>query len=170
MAAAPAGKTDARELLITRVFDAPRDAVFRAWSDAAALQRWYAPQGCSISVRRLEFRPGGAYLTCIRTPDGMECWCAGVYRDIVRPERLVFTMHMADEKGAFVEPSKSHLAQFPGWPAEMTVTVTLAEAKGRTTLTLHQTVSEELAKKTGAYPSWLSMFDRLEKDLQESTS
>jgi uncharacterized protein YndB with AHSA1/START domain len=163
--AAPAGKTAAKEVLITRVFNAPRDLVFRAWSESESLKRWYAPQGCSITACTVDFRPGGRFLTCIRTPDGMDCWCAGVYREIVRPERIVCSMHMADEGGNFVEPAKSHLAQYPDWPREMVLTLTFEDLGAKTKLTLHQTVSEELAKRTGAYPSWLSMFDRLDREL-----
>ncbi len=163
--AAPAGKAAAKEIRITRDFDAPRDVVFKAWSEAESLKRWYAPQGCAVTEARVEFRVGGRYLTCIRTPDGMECWCAGVYREIVRPARIVSTMHLADDQGNLVEPAKSHLAQFPDWPREMVLTLAFEDLGGRTRLTLHQTVSEELAKRTGAYPSWFSMFERLDQDL-----
>lgn len=164
--AASAGKSTDKEVLFTRVFDAPREIVFRAWSEAESLKRWYAPQGCSLTACTLDFKVGGRYRSCIRTPDGMECWCAGVYKDIVRPERIVQTMHMADERGNFVEPAQSHLAQYPDWPREMVLTLTFEDLGGKKTkLTLHQTVSEALAKETGAYPSWLSMFEKLDRDL-----
>ena len=162
---APAGNAAAKEVLITRVFDAPRETVFRAWTEAESLKRWYAPQGCSLSACTLDFRVGGRYLTCIRTPDGMECWCAGVYKDIVRPERIVSTMHLSDERGKLLEPAKSHLTAYPDWPREMVLTLTFEDLGGKTKVTLHQTVSEELAKKTGAYPSWFSMFEKLDRDL-----
>lgn len=166
--AAPAGKTAAKDVRITRVFDAPRDLVFRAWVDPVHLLRWYAPDGCLLTACSLDVRPGGSYHTCIRTPDGTECWCKGVYQEVVRPERLVFTMHLSDATGAFVEPAQTHLASFPDWPREMTVTVTFEDLSGKTKLTLHQTVQEELARRTGAYPSWLQMFDRLAGELAKS--
>jgi len=163
--AAPAGKSIAKEVLITRVFEAPLETVFRAWSEAESLKRWYAPKGCTVQACTVDFRVGGRYLTCIAAP-GMECWCAGVYKEIVRPERIVSTMHLADEQGNYLEPAKSHLAKYPDWPGEMVLTLTF-EALGpkKTRMTLHQTVSEELAKQTGAYPSWLSMFEKLDQDL-----
>lgn len=164
--AAPAGKAAAKDILITRVFDAPRDAVFHAWTESESLKRWYAPKGCEVTACTLDFRVGGRFLTCIRAPDGMECWCAGVYKEIVRPERVVNTLHLSDEKGTLLEPAQTHLAQYPDWPRETVLTLTFEElGPTKTKLTLHQTVSEELAKKTGAYPSWFSMFEKLDQDL-----
>lgn len=158
---APAGNAAAKEVVIVRVFDAPRELVYRAWSDAEHLLRWYAPDGCTLSYCKVDVRRGGALHSCIRTPDGTECWCSGVYKEVMPPERLVFTLHLSDARGGFVEPKDSHLGGFPEWPRETTVTVTFENLSGKTKLTLHQTVQEEVARRTGAYPSWLQMFDRL---------
>lgn len=150
---------------IVREFDAPRELVFNAWSSAAHLERWYAPQGCSIKFHRYEFEPGGKHWSCITTPDGHECWCIGSFLDVVAPQRIVFTMIAADAQGNAVEPAD--LGMDPEWPRETTVTVTFDDLGGRTRLTLDQTVSESLAKRTGAHPSWLSMFDNLATLLAE---
>jgi uncharacterized protein YndB with AHSA1/START domain len=152
-----------RQVFITRVFDAPRDLVFKAWTDPEHLVRWYAPRGCAIHFSRIDLRPGGAFHSCIRTPDGHDCWCTGVYREIAAPERLVFTMVAADADGNPVEPAE--VGMDPDWPRETTVTVTFAELGRKTELTLRQTVSEALAKRTGAHPSWIEMLDRLAEDL-----
>ena len=151
------------EVLITRTFDAPRELVFRAWTDPALLAAWYAPHGCSIAFRQLDVRAGGAFHSVIRTPDGKDCWCRGIYAELVEPERIVYTMAVADADGNLITPVEAGMD--PEWPRETTVTVTFAEQDGRTTLTLHQTVSETIAKRTGAYPSWLQMLDRLEEQL-----
>jgi uncharacterized protein YndB with AHSA1/START domain len=148
-----------REVLITRLFDAPRELVFDAWTDPKQLARWYAPRGCEIEFRSIDPRPGGAFHSCIRTPDGHECWCRGVYRTINRPVQIVLTMVVSNEKGESVAPVAAGMD--PEWPSETVVTVTLVEKQGRTMLTLHQTVSESLAKRTGAHPGWLEMLDRL---------
>lgn len=158
---AAAGVAD-REVLITRVFDAPRDLVFRAWTDPAHLKRWFAPTGCTVQFARLDIRPSGAFHSCIRSPAG-DCWCSGVYREIVAPERIVFTMAVADKNGHLIEPAAAGMD--PDWPRETLVTVIFAERAGKTTVTLRQTVSEALAKRTGAHPSWLSMLDRLAEGL-----
>lgn len=151
------------EVLITRVFHAPRALVFKAWSDTAHLLRWFAPNGCSIEYRQFEFRSGGKYLSCIHTPNGHQCWCAGDYREVVAPERIVMTMAVADASGNRVAPTA--VGMDAEWPEETVLTVTFTEQDGKTTMTLRQTVSEALAKRTGAHPSWLQMFDRLAEEL-----
>jgi uncharacterized protein YndB with AHSA1/START domain len=152
------------EVLITRIFDAPREAVFDAWTDREQLMRWYAPPGCQISFRTLDLRPGGAFHSCILTPDGHECWCKGVYLEIARPERIVYTMVIANERGDSIGPTDAGMD--PAWPRETVLTVTFAEQEGKTKLTLRQTVDESLAKRTGAQPSWLLMLDRLADELR----
>ena len=154
------------EVFISRTFDVPRELVFQAWSDASHLEQWYAPPGCSIHFRKLDFRVGGSFHSCIRIPNGHECWCTGEYLEIVAPERIVFTMAVADAEGNFADPVK--MGMDPEWPAQTVVTVTLTEELGKTKLVLHQTVRESLARKTGAYPSWLQMLDRLATELAAS--
>ncbi len=113
---------------------------------------------------QLDPRPGGGYHSCIHNPSFGDCWCTGVYQEVVAPERLVFTSLMANEKGEAVSSVQAgHDAQ---WPDETTTTVTFEEEPGgKTKVTLHQTVSETLAKQTGAYPSWLQMLDRLDAEV-----
>ena len=151
------------DVLITRTFDAPRELVFRAWTDPEQLAQWYAPHGCTIAFRTLDVREGGAFHSVIHTPDGKDCWCRGVYAELVTPQRIVYTMAVADAEGNPISPIAAGMD--PEWPHETTVTVTFAEHDGKTTLTLHQTVSESLAKRTGAQPSWLQMLDRLDEQL-----
>jgi len=165
----PLNSTDTPpQVLITRTFDAPRDRVFQAFSTVESLHRWYAPHGCGIHFRTFEFRTGGTIHSCITIPDGKECWCLGTYLEIQKPERIVYTMAMCDKDGALTNPRD--LGMDPEWPAQTTVTLTFTEVAGKTQLTLHQTVSESLAKRTGAHPSWLQMFDKLADDLKSSKS
>ncbi|WP_406695071.1 SRPBCC domain-containing protein [Singulisphaera sp. Ch08] len=152
-----------REVLITRVFDAPRELVFRAWTDPEHLTRWFAPTGCTTQFREFDLRPGGVFHSCVRSPEGHECWCKGVYREIAKPERIVYTVAISDANGNLVGPAE--VGMDPDWPRETIVTVTFAELAGKTQLSLHQTVLESLAKRTGAHPSWLEMLDHLALDL-----
>ena len=154
---------DEKDVFITRVFDAPRELVFQAWTDPRHLEQWYAPHGCSTHFRKLEFRVGGSYHSCIRIPSGHECWCRGDYLEIVPPERIVFTMAVADAEGNLADPAQ--MGMDTDWPPQTVVTVTFTEQNGQTEMTLHQTVRESLARKTGAYPSWLQMLDRLAAEL-----
>jgi uncharacterized protein YndB with AHSA1/START domain len=158
-------ETVSDQVVISRVFDAGRELVFRAWTQPELLQRWYAPQGCTVRFIKLDVRPGGTFHSCIQNPDFPDCWCIGVYQEVVVPERLVFTMVVADAQGNAAEPAA--VGMDPDWPRETVVTVTFVEHEGKTTVTLQHTVSESLAKRTGAYPSWLDMLDRLSDTLTE---
>jgi uncharacterized protein YndB with AHSA1/START domain len=153
-----------RTVVISRVFDAPRELVFEAWTRPDYLMRWFAPHGCTFHIERIDVRPGGGFHSCIR--DGsFECWCVGAYQEIVRPERLVYTLAIADQHGNKVAPAA--VGHDERWPQETLLTVTFEDLDGRTGLTLRQNVSESLARQTGAYPSWLEMLERLEDLLSE---
>jgi uncharacterized protein YndB with AHSA1/START domain len=155
---------ESQQVLITRVLNAPRELVFKAWTSRQNLERWYSPQGCEIKFKKMDFRPGGEFHSCIRTPEGHECWCRGVYEQIVAPERIVFSMAVSDQNGNLLEPTEAGMDA--DWPKETLVTVTFAEiGTDQTLLTLRQTVLESIAKRTGAYPSWLQMLDRLAGEL-----
>ncbi len=79
-----------KEFVITRTFDAPRDLVFKAWTEAERLAQWWGPKGCNITVSKLELRPGGTFLYSMKMSNGPAMWGKFVYREIVAPERLVF--------------------------------------------------------------------------------
>lgn len=87
------------DLVITRVLDAPRDRVFRAWTDPEQLLHWWGPKGFTWVSGTLQLRPGGTFHYCMRTPDGREMWGRFVYREITAPERIVFTSTFSDEAG-----------------------------------------------------------------------
>lgn len=154
-----------RDILITRTFTATRELVWQAWTDPEHLKQWHAPRGCEIRFARFDFRPGGGFHSCISNPSFGECWCVAAYQQVVKPERIVYTMAIADADGNLVDPAKA--GHDPNWPAETTVELTFDESPdgSETTVTLRQNVSETLARRTGAYPSWLEMLDRLEEDL-----
>jgi uncharacterized protein YndB with AHSA1/START domain len=152
------------EVLITHVFNAPGALVFKAWTDPAYLKEWFAPDGCSIHFNKIDVREGGSFHSCISNPAYPDCWCIGKYLEIKTPERIVFSMAVADEEGNLLGPAEAGMD--PDWPAETIVTVTFIEKDGKTTITLHQTVAESLAKRTGAHPSWIKMLVRLENMLK----
>ena len=150
-------------LTIQRVFDFPRDLVFDAWTSAGLLTQWFAPSGCTLHVERLDIRTGGGFHWCVRSP-AFDCWTVGTYLEVTPPERIVFTSTIADAAGnPATAASQGH---DPAWPAETLVTVTFDERGNRTLLTLEQSVSEALARRTGAYPSWIDMLGRLDSQLR----
>ncbi len=93
------GKTTRTELVLTRLFDAPRDLVFQAWTDPARLALWWGPSGFTNPVCEVDVRPGGAIRIDMRGPDGTVYPMTGIYEEIVVPERLVFTAAALDTKG-----------------------------------------------------------------------
>jgi uncharacterized protein YndB with AHSA1/START domain len=138
----------ADELLMTRIFDAPRELVFDAFTKNEHLAQWQgSPQGFTTTVERSDIRVGGEFLICMHAPDGVDHWLQGVYREIVPPERLVFTHAWLD---AAKRPMKETL-----------VVITLAEHGGKTELTLRQTGFASAASRDGHEVGWESTFDRL---------
>ena len=88
-----------RELVVTRVIDAPRRLVFKAWTQPEHIARWWGPQGFTTIHCEMDIRVGGAYRFGMRSPQGTEHWKRGVYREIVEPERIVFTFAWEDADG-----------------------------------------------------------------------
>src|SRR5512135_1163184 len=118
----PAALPVERELVITRVFDAPRELVFRAWTDPKHMAQWWGPKHFSNTVDQMDVRPGGTWRIIMRSPDGAEYPSQGVYREIVPPDRLVFTNTALDKDGNLL---------IDGF-----TTVTFADQNGKTKLTL----------------------------------
>ena len=141
-----------RELTITRVFDAPRALVFKAWTDAAHLAQWWGPKGFTNPVCEIDARVGGALRIHMRAPDGSIYPMKGEIREILAPERLVFTNIAVDEAG-------NHII-------EGLTTVTFAEAGGKTKMTLH-TRGSAVAEKAVGYlqgmeMGWTQSIDKLQ--------
>src|SRR6266481_474306 len=141
-----------RELVITRVIDAPRRKVFRAWTDPTLLKQWFAPLPWTTSVAELDVRPGGANLIVMRDPEGKEFPNRGVYLEVVEDERLVFT----DAYTKAWEPSEKPF---------MTVVLTFEDEGGKTRYTarvLHWTVADrEAHEKMGFHQGWGICADQL---------
>jgi uncharacterized protein YndB with AHSA1/START domain len=161
MAARPsaAEKPEERDLVITRVFDAPRSLVFEAWTRPEHLMRWWAPAGCTTAFCKVDPRPGGVFHYCMRFAAGQEIWGRGAYREIVRPERIVYVDSFADADGNPVPPT--HYGMSAGYPAESLVTVTFTEHAGKTTLTLRHSLPGQFPERDGMQPGWNQMLDRL---------
>src|ERR1700740_1278719 len=97
--AATQDKPAEREIVITRVFDAPREAVFKAWTDAKELAQWWGPKGFTNPVCEIDARVGGAIRIHMRSPDGTVYPMKGEFREIVPPERLGLTHIYAGAAG-----------------------------------------------------------------------
>jgi len=152
MATTAETKLAEREITITRVFDAPRVLVFKAWTDARELAQWWGPKGFTNPVCELDVRVGGAIRIHMRSPDGSVYPMKGEFREIVPPERLVFTNIAVD---AADQPIIEGLT-----------TVTFIEREGKTTMTLHTrgraVVDYAVSCLQGMEMGWAGSIDKLE--------
>ena len=121
-----------RDLVVARVFDAPRELVFGAWTQAERIKRWWGPKNFTMPQCEIDLREGGVFLRCMRSPEGRDTWVTGVFREVVVPERLVLTDSFADAEGNVV-PAE-HYGFQPGLPLERLITVTFDEHAGSTTV------------------------------------
>ncbi|HTF80154.1 MAG TPA: SRPBCC domain-containing protein [Cytophagales bacterium] len=153
---------------ITHIFDATPDLVFEAWTDPEQLLLWYAPQGCKLFYKHIEVRKGGTFHSCIQDPLYGDCWCKGTYLEIDPPYKLVYTVALCDAEGNSVQSAQ--VGKDGAWPSSTTVTVFFTPVGNKTQVQLHQNVSESLAKKTGAYPSWIQMLERLNERFKETNA
>lgn len=119
------------ELTIVRTLDAPRDKVWRACSEVAALRQWWGmPSGATMHTCKVDFRVGGAMLCEIEPPGGERLWFKWIYRELIEGERLVLEQHCSDADGRELDSVDR--------PASI-VTLTLADANGQTKLTIVHT-------------------------------
>ena len=120
-----------RPFVISYRFDAPRERVWKAWTERERLMQWFGPKGVTIPVAHLDFRPGGVFHFCMRQPDGKEMWGKFVYREIIAPEKIVLVHSFSDQHGGLTRHPFSAT-----WPLEMLSTITVAGDGSSTKLTL----------------------------------
>jgi uncharacterized protein YndB with AHSA1/START domain len=97
---------ETERMVVTRVFDAPRELVWKAWTDPKYVVQWWGPKGFTCPSCEIDFRVGGKFLWCMRTPDGQDGWNGGEYHEIVPQEKIVFSMYFADSKGNKLDPAE----------------------------------------------------------------
>lgn len=150
-----------REFVMERLFDAPRELVWQAWTKPEHLVHWWGPKGWTLPVCKIDFRPGGIWHYCMRGPKGEESWGKAVYREIDEPERIVYLDTFADEEGNPVE----------GMP-EMVITVIFEALEGKTKVTAHAQFASvadlESVLAMGMVEGLTQTWDRLEAYLAQS--
>ena len=158
------GESTKQELVIIRVFDAPRQLVWKAWTEPEHFMRWWGPKDFTAPFCQMDLRVGGKYLNCMRSPDGKDYWSTGVYREIVPMERLVFTDSFADENGNVIPAT--HYGFESDFPLEMLVTVTFEDEGDKTKVTLKHTglPAGKIGEQTEA--GWNESFDKLAQNLR----
>jgi uncharacterized protein YndB with AHSA1/START domain len=156
------------EITISRFFDAPRDLCWKAWTDPDHLRRWWGPRGFTAPSIKSDFRVGGKYLYCMRSPSGEEYWSTGVFREIVPLERIVCTDSFSDKEGKVV-PASDYGMQ-GDFPLELTVTVTFEDVNGSTKFVLRHAGFPQGDSREMAKDGWNQSLDKLEAMLTTDDS
>ncbi len=156
-----------QEIVISRVFDAPRKLVWQAWTNCESMKQWWGPKTFTTPYCSIDLRIGGKYLNCMRSPDGKDYWSTGTYKEIVPMQRLVVTDSFADKDGNIVPASYYGVSDFP---LEMLIIITFEEQNGKTKFTLRypnvgKTSAEDLR---GMEQGWNESFDKLEQLLAKT--
>jgi uncharacterized protein YndB with AHSA1/START domain len=163
--------TDSKPFVISRTFNAPRDLVWKAWTESEHMQ-WWGSKCATITHAKMDFRPGGIFHYCMRTPDGKEMWGKWAIREIVKPNKLVFINSFSDKDAGLTRHPMS-----PGWPLEVLSTMTFEEINGQTLLTITwqpwlATSDEQKtfdAAHEGMTSGWCGSLDQLEAHLTQAT-
>ena len=140
------------ELVIMRVFNAPRDIVWKAWTDPKYAVHWWGPKHHPATHLEMDVRPGGVWCGTLRSADGIVLTHRGVFRDVTAPERLVFTF-------AWDEEGERGL--------ETLVTITFTDQNGKTLMTFRQIPFQSAEERDGHRGGWTSTFDRFDEQLAE---
>jgi uncharacterized protein YndB with AHSA1/START domain len=168
----PAGTPATKPFVISRTFDVPRERMWKAWTKREELMQWFGPKGFTMTTAKLDFRPGGTFHYCLRSPDGKEMWGKFVYREIAAPERIVLVNSFSDEAGGITRHPMS-----PTWPREMLSTFTLAEQGRKTAVNIEwiplNPTDEERKTFDGAHDGmkqgWTGTMDQLAEYLAKKT-
>jgi uncharacterized protein YndB with AHSA1/START domain len=159
-------QTKSANFVITRVFDAQRDLVWKCFTEPERMKEWWGPKGSTIIASKMDFRVGGTYLGAMRDPGGNVMWGKFTYREIAPPQRLVWVHSFSNENGGITRHPLS-----PTWPLELLTTVTFEEQPGgKTKVTLvwsplNATAQERQtfdAAHDGMRGGWGGTFERLE--------
>ena len=164
------GRETGHEFTIERAFNAPRDLMWKVWTDPEHLKQWFGPKGVKVVHSKNDLRVGGTYHYAMETPDGSVMWGKWVYREITPPERMVFVSSFSDPDGGVTRHPLS-----PEWPLEMLSTIEFVERDGKTVVVVRWTPinagEAEWNAFRGGMPSmnqgWSGTFGRLEAYLGE---
>ena len=157
------------ELVITREFDAPRERVWKAWTDPEMVKRWWGPEGFTAPSIKIDLRVGGRYIFAMQGPPGSELeqvgYNAGVFKEVVPNAKLVLTIYMSDKDGNMVDPTEYGMD--PEFTKEGFYTVLFEDiGSGRTRLSVVFPKPESEAEyqailKSGMEEGWKSQLNKL---------
>jgi uncharacterized protein YndB with AHSA1/START domain len=160
-------KEGTQTLTIERIFDAPRELVWKAWTEPEHAMKWWGPRNFTTPVAKMDFRVGGKFLIAMQSPefnDGKPIWSTGVYKEIVPFEKIVATDNFADEHGNVVPASEYGMDGV----TEMMTTVTFEDVGGKTRMTLQHDGLPAGEHFSGANEGWNQSFDKLAEYLAQA--
>ncbi|HSI62668.1 MAG TPA: SRPBCC domain-containing protein [Candidatus Saccharimonadia bacterium] len=157
-----------RPVIVSRIIPASLEEVYEAWTRPDHLKRWWAAGQLTVPVCEIDLRPGGVFYYCMRSPDGTDYRCKGIYQEVAAPDQLVFTNAFVDAEGL---PARH--PDLPDWPSETLIHVTFAEHEEGTRITLQQAVSKASEAEAGGFERgregaqefWAMTLDCLAEDL-----
>jgi uncharacterized protein YndB with AHSA1/START domain len=157
---------ESERMVITRVFDAPRAIVWNAWTDPKYVMQWWGPKGFTSPVCTMDFRVGGKFLCCMRTPDGQEFWNGGEYHEIIPFEKIVSSMYFSDAQGNRVEAAEYGIEHEA---IENAYDVATFEdlGNGKTKLTFIGNETMENAKSSGQLEGWNQILEKIDAVVAE---
>ena len=147
-------------MVITRVFDAPRALVWEAWTNPKYVMQWWGPKGFTAPVCKIDFRVGGKFLCCMRSPDGQEGWNGGEYHEIVPHEKIVYSLYFADAQGNKVDPAQYGIEHEAVEDAR-DVVIFEDFGNGQTKLTMIGNEPMAEAKNSGQLEGWNETFEKV---------
>lgn len=158
------------EFVISRTFNAPRELVWKAFTDPEHLKHWWGPKGFKAKSCMVDLRPGGVFHYCLESPTGQEMWGKFIYREIVAPERLVHIVSFSDAGQGVTRHPMS-----PMWPLQTLAVATFADKGGKTLLTVHWSPYEATPEEREIFANshqsmrqgWTGTMDQLEGYLAE---
>lgn len=155
-----------KEVVITRTFNAPRELVWKAWSDPELFKQWWGPNGFTAPVCEIDFRVGGKYLNAMRSPEGKDFYGTGTYKEIVPMDRIVYTDSFADEKGNVVPATYYDMTET--FPMVTLVTVILEDDGDKTKMTIRHSELENLDPEASAdmETGWGQSLDKMAEAIE----
>ena len=147
-------------MVITRVFDAPRALVWEAWTNPKYVMQWWGPKGFTAPVCKIDFRVGGKFLYCMKSPDGQVGWNGGEYHEIVLHEKIVYSMYFADAKGNKIDPAQ-YGSEHEAIEDARDVVIFEDFGNGQTKLTLIGNEPMEDSKNSGQLEGWNETLEKV---------
>ena len=156
--------TKTEDFVISRVLDAPRDLVWKVFTQVEHMKQWWGPKGFTVTHAKMDLRPGGTYLYGLKSPTGDTMWGKFVFREIAPPEKLVFMNSFSDEAGGVTRHPMA-----PTWPLLLLTTFSFEDLGDKTRFTVrwspHNATEEERQAFEAGRPSmtqgWTGTMDQL---------